>query len=124
MFEQASKTKMRFTTTKGALTVEDLWDMPLSGATYSLDCIAKGLRKALKEYEEESFVTPTSKHSETLELQFELVKHIINVRLEEIKAKNTAAVERTQRAKIKKIIETKEDAELLAMPLDKLKEML
>ena len=41
LFEKASKMKLRFSTTKGVLSTEDLWDLSLE----SLDRIAKNLKR-------------------------------------------------------------------------------
>ncbi len=41
MFEEASKLKLRFETTRGLVAVEDLWDIPLIGNNgFSLDILA------------------------------------------------------------------------------------
>ena len=52
MFEKASRAKIRFETSKGSLTVEDLWDLPLTSNTgkADLDDIARGLHSQLKEH--------------------------------------------------------------------------
>ncbi len=53
IFENASKTKVRFETSKGEVSVEELWDLSLT----SLDSIAKVISKELKEASEESFIS-------------------------------------------------------------------
>ena len=40
LFEIASRKKLRIPTTKGDLTVEQLWDLPLKSTGLSLDKIA------------------------------------------------------------------------------------
>jgi len=54
MFAFATKKKIRFETSKGLLSVEDLWDLPLTSdnGRPNLDDIAKGIYKAMKEGEE------------------------------------------------------------------------
>ena len=49
MFERAAKRKLRFTSSKGSLSVEDLYDLSLT----SLDSIAKGVNRQLKAEAEE-----------------------------------------------------------------------
>jgi len=69
MFEKASRSKLRFMSTKGLLTVEDLWDIPLTSKNgVSLDDIAKSLHKQIKESEETSFVEEVSKKNTELSL--------------------------------------------------------
>ena len=63
MFEQASRLKLRFTTARGSLSVEDLWDLPLTSTTGkpNLDDIAKSLNRELRATSEEtSFVEPNA----------------------------------------------------------------
>lgn len=89
IFEKASRLKLRFTTTKGLLSTEDLWDLSLT----SLDTIAKAVNKRLKEENEESFITTRSKSNSELELSLDILKHVITVKLEE-KEKATLKAER------------------------------
>ena len=81
IFEQASRTPLRFGTGQGPVSTEDLWNLPLQskpGSTRtSLDDIAKILHKQLKESEETSFVTPTKTTDPVTQLCFDIVKHII-----------------------------------------------
>lgn len=120
MFEKASKLKLRFTTSKGLITVEDLWDFRLTG----LDSIAKDLYRKLKESDVESFVVKTSKKDELIQLRFDIVKHIIDRRLKsaEMARKTKATKERKQR--IMAIIEEKEDQSLKDASIEDLRKML
>jgi hypothetical protein len=52
IFEKASREKLRFSTSQGQFSVEDLWNLPLtspSGRSVNLYDIANGLNKELKE---------------------------------------------------------------------------
>ena len=91
IFEQASRRGLRFTTGQGAVTTEDLWDMPLTHARrgYSLDDLAKDLRRQLKDNEEVSFVTPVTRSDEVLQLKFDIVKHIIEAHRQNINVSST-----------------------------------
>jgi hypothetical protein len=101
IFEQASRLDLRFETHKGSLSVSDLWQLPLTSKSgLSLDAIAIGLNAALKEVGEvKSFVDdkPVAGTAE-LQLRFDIVKHIIDVR----KVENTAKLESAERAEKKR----------------------
>ena len=88
LFEQASRLKLRFGSPQGPLTVDDLWDLPLTSRTNraNLDDIARFYSRELKEQETESFVTKPARKDKILVLGFEIVKRVIEVRLEENKA--------------------------------------
>lgn len=55
IFEQTSRLKLRFDTTKGMLTAEDLWDLPLTSdaGKANLDDVAQSLHRELKDAETE-----------------------------------------------------------------------
>ena len=91
MFEQATRLKLRFAVgTRVNLTVENLWDLPLTNVKgEDLDHIAIELQEKLST-NEKSFVVQQSKTKETQvnQLKFDIVKYIIDVRLEEQKVAN------------------------------------
>lgn len=108
MFEQAVRQKLRFKLSNGFATTEDLWDLSLQ----SLDTLAKSLNKQVKESEEESFISTKTKENKELELKFEVVKHIIKVKLDEAAEKKTRLEKAQRKAKIKEILEEKENESL------------
>lgn len=124
MFEKASRYKLRFHTTRGRISVEDLWDLPLLGGSDCLDEIAKGLRLKVKDSAEESFVVKSDKKDDVLQLKFEIVKHIIEVRLKEAEAAANAKVLREKKQQIMSIIADKESEALRGKDVDELKKLL
>lgn len=125
IFEQASRKAFRFETPKGQLTVEDLWQLPLTSTTgrANLDDIAKNLRRQL-DSTAVSFVTDTPPVSKVYQAQFDIVLHIIKVRLAEADAAAKAAVIREKKQKIMAIIERKSDEALSASSIEDLQAML
>jgi hypothetical protein len=124
MFEKASRLHLRFDTPVGDLTVEDLWQLPLTsvrGRT-DLDGVARGLDELVKS-SAVSFVTDTSEPDEKLQLKFDIVKHIIKVKREERdtatkRAANTALKQRLQSilaSRADTALEGKSDEELKAL---------
>lgn len=95
IFERASRKKLRFSTNKGLITAEDLWDLSLT----SLDTIAKAVNKQLREESEESFITPSSSATKTdLTLRLDILKHVIGVKMTQAEARKKAT-ERTEELK-------------------------
>lgn len=126
MFEQAIRMKLRFTTSQGQLTVEDLWDLPLTSTTNkaNLDAIAVGLYAELNSNRNISFVNNGSTGDQTLQLKFDIVKHIIDVR----KAENASAVEararKDQKQRLLELINQKENESLAGKSIDELRKMV
>jgi hypothetical protein len=122
MFEAASRLKLRFASQVGQLSVEDLWDLPLTSATKpNLDAIAVELNRQLKGTEE-SFVS-TGKKNAVLELKFEVVKHIIDVRVTENQAKLDERNRQERKAQIADLIEQKKSEGLKALSLEELEKL-
>lgn len=114
MFETATRTKIRFTSTRGELSVENLWDVPLrSRDGFDLDAIAKSANKALKALTEESFVSTerTPAHAKA-ELTLELVKYVISVKLAEEETAKKRAENKVEREKLLAILAEKQAGKL------------
>ena len=84
IYQKAAATKLRFKTNNGAISAEDLFDLPLSSKNeMNLDTVAKTVYAALKAEEEGSFVNKTSNpRKEQLELAMEIVKDVIRIKQE------------------------------------------
>lgn len=124
MFEKAARRKLRFETAKGLLSAEDLWDLPLTGKGVNLDGIAVALYAQLKNDLGVSFVNKTVSTNEDAQLKFDIVKHIIDVRVEEA-AKATAARENAaKKQRILEILNKRQDDALSAASEDELRKML
>lgn len=126
IFEQALRTKLRFSTPRGLVTTEDLWDLPLSSAAGkpNLDDVARALYKLLKDEEEVSFVQTATEKNTSAKLGFEVVKHVISVKLAEREANRLAADKAAQKQKIMAIIAQKQDEALTGKSLEELTAMV
>lgn len=120
LFEKASRAKLRFKVKNGLLATEDLWDLNLE----SLDEVAKSLSKEVKESSEESFIKTKSEQNKTLELKFEIVKHIITVKLKEKSDKEARILKAQKKAQIQELIEKKELSSMEGKTLEELKKDL
>lgn len=119
IFEYATKNKVRFSF-KGLISVEDLWDLSLT----NLDSIYKELNKQSKQQEEESLLNIKTQEDELLNVQIEIVKHIVFVKLAEKEAREKAAAKKAQKQKIMSIIAAKQDEVLQNSSIDDLQKML
>jgi hypothetical protein len=124
MFEKATRKKLRFESPIGALSVEDLWDIPLTSTSKTnLDDIARALYRQLKSSDDVSFVKTESKSDETVQLKFDIVKHIIDVKVAEREAAQTASKNRERRQQILEIINRKENENLANSSIDELRKL-
>lgn len=120
IFEKASKQKLRFATTKGMLSTEELWDLSLE----SLDNIAKSVNKSIKAEEEESFIGKRTTANTEATLKLEVLKRIIEVKLEE-KDKRAARAERNAKlSQLKDLAATKANEKLADTSLDEIQKMI
>lgn len=126
MFDKASRLKLRFSTQKGLVTVEDLWDLPLSSTTNNaanLDDIAKDLFTQLKDTSI-SFVKKEQKCSEVIKLKFDVVKHVIDTKLAEQEAAEVKAVNKEKKQQLLALIAQKENDKLAGTSLEELRKMV
>lgn len=122
LFERASREAFRFTSVRGLLTTEDLWDLPLKSKNMmDLDSVAKTANGELKLLSEESFVTESNPKTELAQAKLDIVKHIIAVKQAENAAAASAAARKAEREKLKAILGDKQDAELKGLSADELR---
>jgi hypothetical protein len=123
LFLLASRKKFRFSSERGELTVEQLWDIPLTSRSgFSVNNIAIEVNRELKSLEEESFVeTSRNPRRDTLRAMLELLKTVISVRQEEAQEASEATERATKRQAIMAAIEAKEQEGLQSASLDDLK---
>lgn len=119
MFEVATRNKLRFPY-KGQISVEDMWDISLP----ALDSVFKALNSQMKQIKEESLLSIKTKADETLELQIEIVKYIVSVKLAEKEAREKTAEKSAQRQRIMEIMAKKQDESLENASMEDLQKML
>lgn len=105
LFLRAARQKFRFPSPVGDLTVEQLWDLPLTSTRQNaadLDRVAKAVNAELKAATEESFVAVARNPQRgALEAKLEVVKTIIAIKQDEAAEAKT----RAQKAERKRLLE-------------------
>jgi hypothetical protein len=121
MFEKVSRLKLRFDSPVGSISVEDLWEIPLTSTVgkVNLDDIAKALYRKLKDSGEVSFVS-SAKTDETTQLKFDIVKHVIDVRLAENEAASLVRANKEKKQQILALIAQKQNEQLAGTSLEEL----
>lgn len=118
IFETASREKFRFSSGLGELTVEQLWDLPLkkAGTRNDLDSVARIINDAIKANTEESFVDVKPVRTlDILNTKMSIVKHIINVKQEENKARVEALEKKARKEQLLEALAAKDENDLKSM---------
>jgi cellulose biosynthesis protein BcsQ len=127
LFLEAVRNKYRFDSPQGLLSVEDLFDLPLTSArngVANLNDVAKTINKRLKETTEESFVDSVSSTDRKAQKMLDIVKQVIAIKQEENEARRTAAERSEQKQKILEALANRKDQALQNASEEELKEML
>lgn len=122
MFDQATRLKLRFESNKGLLSVEQVWDLGLT----ALNEMAKSLSRQVKaaETDEEDFIGTKSNVDSELQLRFDVVKHIIGVKLKERDDTKDAAERKASNQAILELIQRKKQQELEGLSIEELEKRL
>ncbi len=112
IFEKATKQALRFPSTRGGLTVEQLWTLPLvssiSGGD-TLDSIAVIIHKELQLMGETSFVEEKPKPTKTkLNLMMKIIKHIIEEKQSEAREAREGLIRAAKKERLIKALSTEE----------------
>lgn len=117
IFEYATRHKLRFTSIKGDLSIENLWDVPLrSKDDFNLNAVAQAASKALKAISEESFVETarTPEHTRR-EVSLEVVKHIIQYKLDAEETAKKKAENKVKKEQLYKALAEKQEGKMSAL---------
>lgn len=120
MYKEASKQKMRFQTSKGLLSVEQLWDLDLE----TLDALAVSLEENYKAGKGKSFLSKKTIKDKTVKLQFDIVLDVLQSKAEESDALTIAKENKEHNNKIIALIKDKKDESLKNMSVEELEGML
>lgn len=104
MYKEALKMKLRFATSKGNLSTEDLFSLNLQ----DLDKIAVGLDEELSKSPKKSFISDVTPETKVVELRFNIVKDIINTKLAEKVAKEQSKEKQAKKAQLMEILARKQ----------------
>lgn len=121
--------KWRFPSKRGVLSLEDLFDLPLTRNNgVNLDAVAIEINKQLQEKQgSTSFVQSTTENTaevNKLETMLEIVKTIIKQRQDENEAKLKRAELATKRKQIQELIDQKQGEALASLSLEELQAQL
>jgi len=119
IFEYATRNKVRFPY-KGSVSVEDLWDLSVT----ELDKVFKTLNSQRRQSQEESLLNTKSKEDEIVDIQIDIAKHIVTVKLAEKEAREKAAENKVKKQKIMAIMAARDEKALENASDEDLQKML
>lgn len=118
IFETASRKKLRFPTAVGDLTVEQIWDLPLTATNDrpNLDGLARETNRELKSLAEESFVDEKpDPRKDDLALKLDILKHVIGIRLAERDSAKKAVENAERKKRLLAALAAKDEQDLAGM---------
>lgn len=120
IYKEASKLKLRFETTKGLLSVEQLWGLSL----VELDALAVSLEEAYKNSKSKSFLDKKTEKDKIIKLRFDIALDVLNTKVDEKEAAKKEAEDKEHNQKILSIIKEKQDEALKGKSIKELEKML
>lgn len=119
-FKKACQQKLRFSTTKGLLSTEQLFDLSLS----ELDKLAVLLEDSYEESKGKSFLTKRTVKDAAIKLQFDVVLDVLQTKVVEQEAETERRETKEHNQKILALMVEKKDEELKGKSFKQLEAML
>lgn len=119
-FKLASQQKLRFQTSKGPLSTEQLWDLSLN----DLDVLAVSLEEEATKAGRKSFLVRSSAKDKTAKLKFDIVIDILGTKVEDANAASEAQEIKEHNKKIINLISEKKEESLKGKSITELEAML
>ncbi len=117
IYKFAAQNGLRFASSRGDLTVEQLFQIPLkSGSGFDLDNVARAINTELKELTQESFVdTNPDPRQHRLTVALEIVKDVIKTKQDEGKANELRRQKEAMRQKLLDVKASKQEQSLASL---------
>jgi hypothetical protein len=122
-FLAATKQKLRFVTTGGHFSVEDLWDLSLKDLDRIAVKIDEGLSGSRKSFLENPDSKATAAKSDD-ELRLEILKGVIETKQNDNKAKKAATDKASQKAFLTNLLAQKKMNQLESQSLEEIEKQL
>lgn len=122
IFKQASKSQLRFQTSKGLLNVEQLWSLTQTDLTNAI----RNLKKSLKKDNDDDlgFLDADTKVNAEDQLRFDILKDVYLTKKSDAEALRTSLEKKQFEQKILSLIADKKDTELAGKSIEELTAML
>lgn len=124
MYKKAAQQKLRFETTRGTLSVEQLFDLPLSVLEKAIRKVREEIKKETQVEDDLSFLNNTTPVDDTNQLRFDILKDIYVDKSTEIQKAKTAKEDKEHNQRILELIKEKQDKALADKSIEELQAML
>lgn len=126
LFEIATRKAYRFPSLKGELTVEQVWELPLTSRNgWDLDTVARGINTELKALGEESFVSKGANPKRAvLQNKLDILKYVIEVKQNEATDAEKRVANQQEIRKIEELLAQKSNEALAGLSKEDLEAKL
>jgi len=120
MYKLASQQQLRVQTSKGLLSIEQLWDLSIE----ELDIVAVELEREYQSSGKKSFVVKSTAKDRNVKLKFDIVLDILTTKVEDRDLLQQKAADKEHNSKILELISEKQDESLKGKTVKQLEAML
>jgi hypothetical protein len=122
MYKEAARLQLRFVTTKGSLSTEQLWSLNQTELTNCIRNVKKSLKK--NDDDELSFLDVNTKVDTVEQLRFDILKDVYLTKKAEAEAARNALQAKEHNQKIEFLIAEKKEAGLKDKSIEELEALL
>lgn len=123
LFAKVTQKGLTFKTVKGTVSVQDLWQMPLTSKNgFDLDTVSREVLRKVRETQEDSLVSQVKTDTDE-GLRLEVLKYIIEFKQDEIQRKEEAKVAESHNSRIDELIQRKKEEQLASMSIEELEKL-
>lgn len=124
IYKQAAQQKLRFDTTRGSLSAEQLFDLPLTVLATAIRNLRGIMKKEVQVEDDLSFLDQPIKANTANQLRFEILKDVYLTKKAEVAAVIADRERKERNQRIMELIKNKQDKELENKSIEELKAML